>query len=90
MQASDIILGLLIIMLTGWSVMLAVQQHGLSVGLQALESKQVAQGIQISPEKCAYLPGKALVKAPNLAEAEYFTTYGFDLDQNQAYVCFYE
>ena len=90
MQASDIILGLLIIMLVGWTVMLSVQQQGLNLSMQALEAKQVAQGIQISPDKCSYLAGLSLVKGPSLEEKEYFTTVGFDSDKNQTYFCFYE
>lgn len=89
MQASDMILGLLIILLTGWTVMLAVQQHGLSVSLQSLEAKQVAQGIQFSPNKCRQLPNQTLVKATEIQEEDYFTTVGFDPDQNQVYFCFY-
>ena len=90
MQASDMILGLLIILLTGWTMMLAVQQHGLSVSLQSLEAKQVAQGIQISPSKCRQLPNQTVVKATEVVEGEYLTTVGFDPDQNQVYFCFYD
>jgi len=90
MQASDIILGLLIIMLTGWTVMLAVQQQALGVGLQALEIKQVAEGVQISPEACQAVQGKTIVKAPDLAEKDYFITIGFDTNNSQTYFCFYE
>ncbi len=90
MEPSDIILGLLIILLVGWTVMLAVQQQGLFLGLQALEAKQVAQGIQMSPEKCSAVSGKSLAKATEITEKEYFTTVGFDADRNQVYFCFYE
>lgn len=90
MEPSDIILGLLIILLVGWTVMLAVQQQGLSLGLQALEAKQTAQGIQISPDKCGQVQGRALAKGPEISEKEYFTTVGFDPDMNQVYFCFYE
>ena len=90
MQAGDIILGLLIIMLTGWMVLLAVQQQSLNVSLQALEAKQVAQGILVSPDKCAALEGKSLVRATEFREKEYLTTVGFSKDQNQVFFCFYE
>jgi len=90
MQASDLILGLLIIMLVGWTIMIAVQQQALIVDLRALEAKQVAEGFQVSPEKCKALQGHSLVKAVNIAEKEYFTTVGFDKDLNQMYFCFYE
>ena len=90
MQAADIILGLLIILVVGWTIMLAVQQHSLGASLKALEAKQVAQGIQISPEKCTPMPGHSLVKATRIKEKEYLTTVGFDADMNQVYFCFYE
>lgn len=90
MQASDIILGLLIIFLVGWTVMLAVQQHALNTSLQALEAKQVAQGIQMSPQKCSPMQGQVLVDATEITEKEYITTVGFDADRNQIYFCFYE
>ena len=90
MQASDMILGLLLIVVLGWIVMLAVQQAGLNIGLQALEAKQVAQGIQISPDKCGSVEGKTLVLATEITEKEYFTTVGFDRERNQVYFCFYE
>ncbi len=84
------ILGLLLIVVLGWTVMLAVQQAGLSVGLRALEAKQVAQGIQISPAKCSEIEGKMLVLATEITEKEYYTATGFDADVNQVYFCFYE
>ncbi len=90
MELSDIILGLLIILLVGWTVMLAVQQQALLVSMQGLEAKQTAQGIQMSPEKCSAASGKSLVKATEITEKEYFTTVGFDADRNQVYFCFYE
>ena len=90
MQASDIILGLLIIFLVGWTVILAVQQHGLNASLRTLEAKQVAQGIQMSPEKCGAIQGYDIVKATKITEKEYVTTVGFDADRNQVYFCFYE
>jgi len=90
MQASDIILGLLIILLVGWTLMLAVQQTALSNSLSALEAKQVAQGIQISPDKCRQMADYTLVAGPELSGKEYLTTAGFDQDQNQVFFCFYE
>jgi hypothetical protein len=90
MQASDMILGLLIVVILGWTLMLAVQFAGLNAGLQALEAKQVAQGIQISPEKCGEVWGKTLVLATEIEEKEYFTTVGFDSERKQVYFCFYE
>jgi len=90
MQATDMILGLLIIFLLGWTVMLAVQQQALFLSMQALEARQNAQGIQVSPEACSQLPGKSLVRATGIKEKEYFTTIGFNPDQNQIYLCFYE
>ena len=90
MQASDMILGLLIIILCGWAVMISVQQNALSTSLQALEVRQVAQGILVSPERCPELAGHSVVKATSLREKEYLTTVGFDADRNQAYFCFYE
>jgi len=90
MEVSDIILGLLIMLVLGWIVMLAVQQQGISIGLQALEAKQVAQGIQVSPDSCGQVQGMALVMATNIVEKDYFTTVGFDPDRNQIYFCFYQ
>jgi len=90
MQASDIILGLLIILLVGWVVILSVQIQGLDLDLQSLEAKQVAQGIQVSPDKCSQMPGYRLVKGTQIVEKEYLTTVGFNPDQNQVYFCFYE
>ena len=90
MQATDMILGLLIMLLLGWTVMMAVQQQALSLNMQALEARQNAQGIQISPERCGQIPGKAIVRATELLEKDYFTTVGFNQDQNQIYLCFYE
>lgn len=90
MQASDVILGLLIILLAGWTVMIVVQQQALSLSLQGLEARQNAQGIQVSPERCARLEGKTIVRATQIQEKEYFTTVGFSPDQNQIYLCFYE
>ena len=90
MQASDIILGLLIILLVGWNVMLAVQQNVLSSNITALEAKKVAQGIQISPGKCPEMSGYVLATGTELSEKEYLTTVGFDPDRNQAYFCFYQ
>ncbi len=84
------ILGLLIIMAVGWIVMLTVQQQGFGLDLRALEAKQVAQGIQISPAKCRQLQGLSLVEATALEEKEYVTTVGFEPDLNQTYFCFYE
>ncbi len=84
------ILGLLIMLLVGWTIMMAVQQQALGLGLQALEAKQNAQGIQISPERCDPVQGKDLVRATDIAEKEYFTTVGFNSDQNQIFLCFYE
>ena len=89
MQASDIILGLLIILLVGWAIMISIQQQSFSLGLQALEAKQTAQGIQVSPERCSPVVGKALVKATGMGEGEYLTRVGFDNDLNQLYFCFY-
>lgn len=90
MRGSDLVLGLLIILLLGWIMLVAVQQHSISVGLQALEAKQVAQGIQLSPDKCAPLSSHSLVKASDLEEKQYITTVGFDSEQKQVYFCFYE
>lgn len=90
MQASDLILGLLIILLVGWTIMIAVQQQAMVVDLLALEAKQVAEGFQVSPEKCGALPQYSLVKATKITEKEYLTTVGFDADLNQMYFCFYE
>jgi len=90
MQAADIILGLLIIILVGWTVMQQVQQQALWLTIQGLEAKQVAQGIQISPNKCQWFSDRTLVKATEIEENEYLTTVGFDIDLNQIYFCFYE
>jgi hypothetical protein len=90
MQATDMILGLLIMLLVGWTVMLAVQQQALSLDMQALEARQNAQGIQISPEACNPVQGKSIVRATDITEREYFTTVGFNPDQNQIYLCFYQ
>ncbi len=90
MQVSDMILGLLLIFLLGWTVMLAVQQTGLTVAVGALEAKQVAQGIQISPEKCGVLDEHNLVLATDIIEKEYTITTGYDNEINQIYFCFYE
>ena len=90
MQVSDMILGLLLIFLLGWTVMLAVQQTGLNVAVKALEAKQVAQGIQISPEKCGTMEGHNLVLATEITEKEYIITTGYDEEISQVYFCFYE
>ena len=90
MQVSDMILGLLLIFLLGWTVMLAVQQAGLNVSVRSLEAKQVAQGIQISPEKCGTLEGHSLVRATEITEKEYIITTGYDGKISQVYFCFYE
>lgn len=90
MQIPDIILGLLIILLVGWIILISVQQQGMRLDIQALEAKQVAQGIQVSPSKCQPLQELQLVKATDIVEKEYFTTVGFDADQNQTYFCFYQ
>ncbi len=87
---SDMILGLLLIFLLGWTVMLAVQQTGLNASVQALEAKQVAQGIQISPEKCGTMEGYNLVVATEITEKEYIITTGYDKEITQVYFCFYE
>ena len=70
--------------------MLAVQQAGLNASVQALEAKQVAQGIQISPEKCGVLEGRNLVLATDIIEKEYIITTGYDEEITQVYFCFYE
>ncbi len=90
MQVADIILGLLIILLTAWAVMMAVQLHSVNLSLQALEAKQVAQGIQISPNKCNAMQEYRLADATEIVEGQYLTTVGFDHDRNQVYFCFYE
>jgi len=90
MQASDIILGLLIIFLVGWTIIIAVQQQAIASDLRALEAKQVAQGIQMSPEKCPERPGQRLVRGTELEEEQYLTTVGFDSNRSQVYFCFYE
>ena len=84
------ILGLLLIFLLGWTVMLAVQQTALNASVQALEARQVAQGIQISPEKCGNLEGHRLVMATEITEKEYIITTGYDEEIKQVYFCFYE
>jgi hypothetical protein len=90
MQVSDIILGLLIILVLGWTMMIAVEQKGMTVSINALNLKQSAQAVLISPEKCNPVAGHKLVKANELAGKEYYTTAGFDHDTNRAFFCFYE
>ncbi|MBN2067146.1 MAG: hypothetical protein JW744_01620 [Candidatus Diapherotrites archaeon] len=90
MEVSDIILGLLIILLVGWTMMVAIEQRSMKVELNALSVKQRAQGVNVSPEGCRQLAGYSLVSASQLQEKDYFTTVGFDPDSNQAYLCFYE
>ncbi len=90
MQVSDIILGLLIMLLVGWTMMIAIEQRSLNVEINALGIKQDAQAILISPENCQQLEGYSLVQASQLGEKEYFTTVGFDRDQNHVFFCFYQ
>ena len=90
MQVSDLILGLLIILVLGWTMMIAVEQRGMAVSVNVLNLKQSAQAVLVSPEKCGQLSGYQLVKANELSEKEYYTTAGFDRDTNRAFFCFYE
>jgi len=89
MQASDMILGLLIIFLCGWAVMLAVGQKALEFSVNALDAKQASEAVIVSPAYCGQVAGYALVRAPELAEKEYYTTAGFNRDVNRAFICLY-
>ncbi len=90
MQTSDVILGLLIILLVGWTMLIAIEQRGVRVSLNALSVMQAGQAIRVSPEKCKQVAGHRLVKAAELRQEEYYTTVGFDTDLNQSFFCFYE
>ena len=90
MQVSDIILGLLIILLVGWTMLLAIEQRGMTVSLRALELQQSGQALGASPDKCHQLAGYTLIQPRNFNEKEYYTTVGFDPDLNQSFFCFYE
>jgi len=89
MQASDMILGLLIIFLCGWAVMLAVGQRSLEFSVNSLDAKQASQAVIVSPQYCKQVAGYALVSAPDLRETEYFTTAGFNKDVNRVFLCLY-
>ena len=90
MQASDLILGMLIIFLLGWTVMLAVGQRGLDVAVNAISVRQASGSVLFSPNYCKQVAGYALVMATSLQEKEYLTTVGFNHDTNQSFLCFYE
>ena len=90
MQASDMILGLLIIFLCGWTVMLAVGQRSLEFSVNALDAKQASQAVIVSPAYCKQVAGYALVRPPDLREKEYFTTAGFNNDTNRVFLCLYQ
>ncbi|MCX6799167.1 MAG: hypothetical protein NTW59_03665 [Candidatus Diapherotrites archaeon] len=90
MQTSDLILGLLIILLCGWVVMLSVNQSGLAVSVNALNIKQSSQSVLVSPNYCKQIADYSLVRAADLREKEYFMTAGFNSDTNRVFLCLYE
>lgn len=90
MNVSDVVIGIVLMLVLFWNIMIVVEQRDMATTIAAVSFAQ-QNLILFSPSNlCSPISGYSLVPGQNIEAKEYLITAGIVPDTNQHYFCFYE